>query len=281
MAERVGARTGGFERRVIGAGRQLLFAMLALSAADICAANSLAEAQALFYNGQYAAAAELTETLSLEDGMLAVHELRTSALLFQIRRAIGEPRDKNKAFKECVPCPALMAAFMEELGEGQAAARAILRERPKDEAALFFLGKLDLNYVWLVLGTLGRRTGWNEYWEARHSLDAVLVESPQHLRAAVARAWIDYIVDTKMPWGTGWVLGGGNRKRALAVMQQAANGGDDFYANAEALFGLWDMQVREKNFNAAMVPARRLAELFPENPEIARFIAVRSDASKH
>jgi len=161
MAEREGARAGGFERRVIGAGRHLLFVMLALSAADICAANSLAEAQALFYNGQYAAAAELTETLSLEDGMLAVHELRTSALLFQIRRAIGEPRDRNKAFKECVPCPALMAAFMEELGEGQAAARAILKERPKDEAALFFLGKLDLNYVWLVLGTLGRRTGWN------------------------------------------------------------------------------------------------------------------------
>jgi Flp pilus assembly protein TadD len=82
-----------------------------------------------------------------------------------------------------------------------------------------------------------------------------------------------------MPWGTGWVLGGGNKKRALAVMQQSADVGDDFYANAEALFGLWDMQVREKNFNAALVPARRLAELFPENPEIARFIAARGQAA--
>ena len=67
--------------------------------------------------------------------------------------------------------------------------------------------------------------------------------------------------------GAGGDAGGGRRQ-------------DDFYANAEALFGLWDMQVREKNFKAAMVPARRLAELFPENPDVARFIAVRSQEKK-
>ena len=61
-----------------------------------------------------------------------------------------------------------------------------------------------------------------------------------------ARAWIDYIVDTRMPWGTEWMLGGGNRKKALAVMREAAVDSDDFYDTAEALFGLWDMQVREK-----------------------------------
>jgi hypothetical protein len=31
------------------------------------------------------------------------------------------------------------------------------------------------------------------------------------LRARVARAWIDYIVDTRMPLGTRWLLGGGNK----------------------------------------------------------------------
>jgi hypothetical protein len=266
----------GIVKIVMGRTRFAALLLLTLGAAAPCAADSLATAQALFYNGQYAAAAELSDTLSLEEGMLAVHELRTSALLFQIRRAIGEPKDKDKAFKACVPCEGLMTAFMAELAEGQAAARAILLERPKDTTALFFLGKLDLNYVWLVLGTLGRKTGWNEYWEARHSLDAVLAQDPQHLRGRVARAWIDYIVDTRMPWGVGWVLGGGNKKKALAVMQEATDVQDDFYANAEALFGLWDMQVREKNFTAAMVPARRLAELFPENADVAKFIAVRS-----
>jgi tetratricopeptide (TPR) repeat protein len=249
-----------------------LFLVLALSIPYACAAESLADAQALFYDGHYAEAAELTRPLSSEDD-LAVTELRTSAILFQLRRAIGEPHDKEKAFKACVACPALMDAFMVDWKEGREAAKAVLAEDPKNANALFFLGKLDLNYVWLVLGTLGRRTGWNEYWEARHSLDAVLVEEPEHVRARVARAWIDYIVDTRMPWGTGWLLGGGNKKKALAVMKEAVEVQGDFYANAEALFGLWDMQVREKNIKGAMVPARRLAVLFPHNPEVARFIA--------
>jgi hypothetical protein len=52
----------------------------------------------------------------------------------------------------------------------QAIARARLEVDPGDEQMLFFLGKVDLNYVWLQLGTLGRKTGWDEYWEARRSL---------------------------------------------------------------------------------------------------------------
>jgi tetratricopeptide (TPR) repeat protein len=240
--------------------------------------GSLETAQELFYNGHYAEAAEVSQSLTSEDQQLGVYELRTSAILFQLRRAIGEPSDKEKAFKACGPCPGLLKSFMEELAAGQTAARAVVAQHPKDATALFFLGKLDLNYVWVVLGTLGRRTGWNEYWEARHSLDAALALQPDLLRAKVARAWIDYIVDTRMPWGTGWLLGGGNKKKALAMMREAAESHDEFYASAEALFGLWDMQVREKNFGAALVSARRLAVLFPKNPEVGRFIAAHTRA---
>ena len=246
-----------------------------LAAVPAAGADSLADAQQLFYNGRYAEAADLSRQLSTSDEMLAIYELRTSAVLFQIRRALGEPKDKDKAFKACEPCPRLLGAFMKEFAAGRAEAQAVLARTPDDLEARFFLGKLDLNYVWLVLGTLGRKTGWNEYWEARKSMDAVLAADPQHLRARVARAWIDYIVDTRMPWGTGWLLGGGNKKKALTVMGEAVAVDDDFYDNAEALFGLWDMQVREKNFKAALVPARRLAELFPENHEIARFVSER------
>jgi tetratricopeptide (TPR) repeat protein len=239
-------------------------------------AAALAVAQSLFYNGQYAEAAKATESLVGAEADLAAHELRTAALLFQLRRAIGEPEDKEKAFKACQRCPELYADFMSQLKAGQKDARAVLAARPDDADALFFLGKLDLNYVWLVLGTLGRRTGWEEYWEARHSLDAALKLQPTHLRARVARAWIDYIVDTRMPWGTGWVLGGGNKKRAMRVMHEAAVGSGDFYDSAEALFGLWDMQVRERRFTEALDSARRLSVLFPNNPEVARFVATRS-----
>lgn len=232
--------------------------------------------QQLFYNGRYAEATEQARTLAADEEPLAVYEVRTTALLFQVRRAIGEPANREKAVKACVACPGLLAEFTREFEAGRTAARAELRARPRDPVALFFLGKLDLNFVWLHLGTLGKRTGWEEYWEARHSLDAALVEQPGHLRARVARAWIDYIVDTKMPWGTGWLLGGGNKKRALKVMHEATEQSDDFYAHAEALFGLWDMQVREKQMAAARQSAARLAVLFPENPEVARFLQPRS-----
>lgn len=248
----------------------------ALLVGSIASADTLADAQALFYNGRYADATALSQTIEQNESMLAVYELRTSAWLFQIRRAIGEPKDKEKAFKACADCPRLMEGFKQDFAAGRAAARAVLAEKPKDPEALFFLGKLDLNYVWLMLGTLGKKTGWNEYWEARRSLDAVLVDQPQHLRARVARAWIDYIVDTRTPWGTAWLLGGGNKKKALAVMNDAVAAEARLYDSAEALFGLWDMHVREKNFEAALVPAKRLAGLFPGNPEIAKFIDDKS-----
>ena len=258
----------------------LPFLLLVLAfSAPATAADSLADAQALFYNGHYESAAAMSRALPAAEGGLAVYEFRTAAVLFQLRRAIGDPKDKDKAFKQCASCPDLMTTFMDDLAKGQDVARTILKQQPKDETALFFLGKLDLNYVWLVLGTLGRKTGWNEYWEARHSLDAVLVDAPTHLRARVARAWIDYIVDTRMPWGTGWMLGGGNKKKALVIMHEAADAHDDFYAIAEAQFGLWDMQVREKNFKDALVTAQKISIVFPKNAEVAKFIEARTPAS--
>lgn len=234
---------------------------------------TLSEAQRLFYNARYEEAAALTlELRSLESEDLAAYELRTSALLFQLKATFGNQRDKEKALKQCVRCPELMAAFLSDTARGQALARARLQTTPGDEAALFFLGKLDLNYVWLQLGELGRKTGWDEYWEARRSLDAVLARNPTHVRARVARAWIDYIVDTKMPRGTRWVLGGGNKKQALLAVREAANAEADFFIHAEAVFALWDLQLRERNVAAAITTARGLARDFPDNRELAKFL---------
>jgi hypothetical protein len=98
-----------------------------------------------------------------------------------------------------------------EIADGRAAAKERLEAAEKDDEARFFLGKINLTHVWLHLETLGRRTGWGEYWEARRSLDAVLDRQPGHVRAMTARAWIDYIVDTRVPWGVRWMLGGGDK----------------------------------------------------------------------
>ena len=249
-------------------------AIPALSQGDVPAAATLHGAQTMFYNGRYAEAAAATSDLCTAAAMdLAGCEVRTSALLFQMRRAIGEPQDKEKAWAQCTACPGLLTVFVSETRQAQVAARAYLKSHPDDVEMLFYLGKLDLNYVWLHLGTLGRKTGWNEYWEARKSLDQVLKLNPGHVRAKVARAWIDYIVDTKMPRMTRWVLGGGNKKRGLQAVREAAMVETaDFFVKAEADFALWDMQVRERNIPGAIETARGLSVDFPENAEVRKFL---------
>jgi len=238
-------------------------------------ADVLDEARHLFYSGRYeASAARALEVRTLEPGNLDASELRASALHFQIRRALGEPKDRDKAWKACAACQTLTPVFLEELAIGQTEARARVMRDAADDDALFFLGKIDLNYVWLQLATIGKKTGWKEYWEARRSLDTVLKRRPGHIRSQVARAWIDYIVDTRMPFGTSWLLGGGNKKRGLSMVRDAAARTDTpRYVRAEAMFALWDMQVREKNFKEAVVTARALSQDFPDNVDLIKFVA--------
>ena len=60
--------------------------------------SSLDEAHRLFYSGNYSASASLAlDVRSQNPGSLAASELRTSALHFQMRRALGEPKDRELA----------------------------------------------------------------------------------------------------------------------------------------------------------------------------------------
>ena len=108
-----------------------------------------------------------------------------------------------------------------------------------------------------------------------------LTDSSQDIQAdrarlpPLARAWIDYIVDTKMPWGTRWLLGGGNRKHALTEMREAAQMESDFFSHSEAEFALWNMEVRERDMAHATAVARRLSRDFPDNRELAAFLDAR------
>lgn len=241
----------------------------------------LDEAQALFYNARYIEAAALNPDACLGEPVnLAACELRTSALLFQMRRALGDGRDRDKAFASCDVCPALLSTFVAEIRRAQLSARETLKTAPDDYETLFLLGKLDLNYVWLQLGTLGHKTGWSDYWEARKSLDRVLAVNPGHVRAKVARAWIDYIVDTKMPRMTKWVLGGGNKKRGLQAVRDATMMPAEPFARTEALFALWDMQVRERKIPDARTTALTLVQDFPANAELRKFLELPAPTAR-
>jgi tetratricopeptide (TPR) repeat protein len=237
------------------------------------AASALSLAQEAFYNADYEeAAAHAFELRAAAPDDLASYELRTTALLFQVKRLMGDDKTRNKDLKACHRCPALIADFLRDTATAQLLARDRLRADPANETALYFLGKIDLNYVWLHLGPLGRKAGWSEYWEARRSLDSVLRHNPDHVRARVARAWVDYIVGTRMPRGTKWLAGGGSRQRALSSLRKAAGADADFYSSAEARFALWEMLTREQDFNAAIGVARELMRDFPSNQELAKFV---------
>jgi hypothetical protein len=236
-------------------------------------ADGIEAAQREYYNARYESAARLTlDACTTDVGSVAACELHTAALLFQMKALLGDQENKDKAWKQCASCPALLSAFKVALARGQSLARARLLTEPADDETRFLLGKLDLNYVWLQLGTLGHRTGWDEYWEGRRSLDAVLSRQPAHVRARVARGWIDYIVATKMRRGTRWLLGGGNKKRGVLAIREAAGADADFFTQTEARFALWDIQIRERDTSGALATAEMLIREFPDNQELKRFM---------
>ena len=238
------------------------------------------EAQRMLYNGDYRGAYTLTRgSCSPPDIDLVACELQTSALHFAIRKALGGVEGKSGDLKACAECAALLTTFKSEMAQGLAHARAQAAKAPTDDTTLFLLGKINLNHVWLHLGTLGKKTGWSEYWEGRRSLDQVLKLNPKHVRARVARAWIDYIVDTRMPRGTRWLLGGGDKKRGMATVRAAAAADAEFFARTEAMFALWDMQVRERQFAEAVVVARQLQRDFPANEELRKFLLANDRSS--
>src|SRR5687767_12617012 len=99
--------------------------MLMCVTAVPAAADPLDDAYRLFYSGRYEEAAAIAFTeRTANPANLAAWELRSSALLFQIKRTFGEPRDKDKAWKACAECQPLLEGFLAELTNGRTHARA-------------------------------------------------------------------------------------------------------------------------------------------------------------
>jgi hypothetical protein len=240
------------------------------------ASADLEAVQLAFYNGRYLEAADGALALRRAGaGTLVSYELRTSALLFQLKHLLAAPAasDRKTALKSCSACPSLIAVLSAETREGQALARGRLSENPADEAALFAIAKLDLNYLWLQLELLGRKKGWNEYWEARRALGALLERHPRHVRARVALAWMDYIVKTRVPRGMRWVFRAGARDEALRAVREAAGVDAEYFVRIETAFALWEMEIQEGNLREAVVIARELRDEFPANGRLAAFLA--------
>ena len=83
---------------------------------------ALEDAERMFYSGRYEDATAITSSLCAADD-LEVCELRTSSLHFQIRKAMGELADRNRAWTMPAACPDLLATFIAETDRARALAR--------------------------------------------------------------------------------------------------------------------------------------------------------------
>ena len=54
----------------------------------------------------------------------------------------------------------------------------------------------------------------------------------------------------------------------------------DYFVRTEAEFALWDVQVRERQMTQATEVARHLAQEFPDNREVAAFLAGREASAR-
>src|SRR5207244_9735732 len=100
-----------------------------LAAPDATGQLALTDARAAFYNASFEEAAALTLDLCAADDVDAC-EIRSAALLMEIKRAIGNAKDKDDAFKACEKCQGVLDAFLRTTARGQAAARATLKADP-------------------------------------------------------------------------------------------------------------------------------------------------------
>jgi hypothetical protein len=76
-----------------------------------------------------------------------------------------------------------------------------------------------------------------------------------------------------VPRGFRWILGGGDRKKGLQAVHDASLADAAPFVQAEAMFALWDLQVRERHLADAVATARALARDFPANRELATFLS--------
>lgn len=227
--------------------------------------------QALF-NADYRRAERLgRQAQALDPGNPAGYELGSTAILFQLRELVGSDGSREKSelrFENCRECQPLLREFELEERLGLQAARRRKASNNKDMDARFFLARLQLNRVWLNLQVLRKKSGWDEYWEAKNEIQAVLEQSPEHARGLTASAWIEYIVSKRNPIFR-IILGGGSKEEAVARLRKAVMAAETTpSAKAEAQFGLMEMLSNEGAHAEAMHLAEALCAKFPGNRDV-------------
>ena len=138
---------------------------------------------------------------------------------------------------------------------------------------MYYLAKIDLNYLWMQFSTLGHRTGWDEYWEAKRP-DRGRAHEATHPPPGTGGPGVDGL-HRGHAGALGHTVGDGRREpgpRAQDPAQCRSRAGD-FYAKVEADFALWEMLAREGKRDEALPIAQGLLVKFPENEDLSKFVS--------
>ena len=113
---------------------RLFIAAILLAASPVSAradAPALADAQRAFFNARYQTAADLALALQASDAeALAPYEVRTSALHFQLRDALGQDTDKGQSLQSLRRVPRAAESFSDRHEKGASARSHPITEGP-------------------------------------------------------------------------------------------------------------------------------------------------------
>jgi hypothetical protein len=158
-------------------------------------------------------------------------------------------------------------AFLRYIGESQAYSRAILKERPGDRDARYFLGAAHGALAAFAL-TIDhdKRETFRQGRQAYQYHLGIVMEQPDYYDAYVTLGLYEYVV-ANLPWYVKWIaqIAGykGTQERSFKYLRTAATSSRSVSVNARNLLVV--LCLRERLYDEALENAQFLHRLYPRN----------------
>jgi tetratricopeptide (TPR) repeat protein len=158
-------------------------------------------------------------------------------------------------------------AFFRYIGESQAACQAILKEKPGDRDARYFLGAAHgALAAFAVTIDRDKREAFRQGKQAYQYHLGIVTEQPDYYDAYVTLGLYEYIV-ANLPWYMKWIaqIAGykGTEERGFKYLRLAATKSPFIAVNARSM--LIVLCVREKMYDEALENAQFLHRRYPRN----------------
>src|SRR5262245_56969971 len=158
-------------------------------------------------------------------------------------------------------------AFFRYIGESQASCQAILKEKPGDLDARYFLGAAHgVLAAFAVTIDRDKREAFRQGKKAYQYHLGIVMEQPDYYDAYVTLGLYEYIV-ANLPWYMKWIaqIAGykGTEERGLKYLRLAATKSQFVSVNARGILVV--LCLREKLYDEALANAQFLHRRYPRN----------------